>query len=120
MVRVAQDHLGAEVGKLAGRHGLDRAGGSDRHEDRGLDRAVGGRDAARARAATGGLERESEQRGGCLPPWSSRGTSFPTWGSRGTRRPTWGDYGAGPPTWARLRRLLLASLEGHRINIASP
>ncbi len=67
VVGVAQDDLGAGGRKLLGRHRLDRAERADRHEDRGLDRPVGGFENAGPRAAAGALVRDLEFEHGSTP-----------------------------------------------------
>ena len=51
--RIAEDDLRPETLELLGRHGLHRPVGTDRHERRRVDGAVGRDQAAEARSAIG-------------------------------------------------------------------
>jgi hypothetical protein len=56
MIGVAEDDLRAEVFEDVLGHGLDGAGGADRHEDRSFDRLMGQMKPAAAATFRGGLE----------------------------------------------------------------
>src|ERR1700693_3246940 len=62
VVGVAENDLRAKLLELARRHGLDRAVGADRHEDRRLNRAVRERQTPAARGATLRGNRELHRR----------------------------------------------------------
>jgi hypothetical protein len=63
VIRVAEHNLGPGGFDVAMQHRLDRPLRADGHEGRGLDAAVRRLDAAEARPAVGGGERETEGRG---------------------------------------------------------
>jgi hypothetical protein len=70
VIGVAEDDLRAGGGDRIRQHRLHRGGRADRHEGRGLDRAVGGGQASAPRRAVAGQDRKTE----IAHPWFRSGS----------------------------------------------